>query len=171
MSFRVGPGGHEHDRHERQGSVSLQSRADFDAVDLGHHDVEQDQVRMVSARDGERLGAVTRLKQFVAVDIEASKEISRFVSLSSAMRMRGGSCMAATFASGHKLRIFARSWRGLKRLGDVGIAARRACFVLIAAQRIRGDDDNRDSAIARIRLETPCRFIAVENRQAGCPSR
>ena len=46
----IGLGGDQDDRHERQRRVGLEPTADLDAVQLGHHDVEQDQVRTARAR-------------------------------------------------------------------------------------------------------------------------
>ena len=60
-------GGAQDDRHERQRGIVLEPFADFDAVDLRHHDVEQDQVGEELLGGGERLLAVAGLPEFVAL--------------------------------------------------------------------------------------------------------
>ena len=54
----VGFCGDQDDRHERQIGVGLQLPADFDAVELRHHDVEQDQIRKLLRGRGNRLLAI-----------------------------------------------------------------------------------------------------------------
>ena len=63
----VGLGGAQDDRHERQRGVALELLADLDAVDLRHHDVEQDQVGQQLLGGGERLLAVGGLLELVAL--------------------------------------------------------------------------------------------------------
>src|SRR5713101_4755074 len=48
--------------------------ADVDPVYLGHHDIQQDQVRLLGASDGQRLFAVGRREDFIAVDSKAGVE-------------------------------------------------------------------------------------------------
>ena len=52
--------------------VVLDPLADLDAVDLRHHDVEQDQVRQVLLGRGQRFLAVGRLHEVVAVRARAA---------------------------------------------------------------------------------------------------
>ena len=59
----VGFCGHQNDRHERQVGVRLQPAADFEAVELRHHHVEQDQVGQLFAGDGKRFLAIASLQQ------------------------------------------------------------------------------------------------------------
>ena len=47
---RVGLGGHQNDRHEAQRGVLLELLEHRDAVELRHHDVEQDEVGLELAR-------------------------------------------------------------------------------------------------------------------------
>ena len=70
----VGLGGHQDDRHERQRRIALQPAADFDAVELGHHHVEQEKVRQMFAGGGQRFLAVGGLQQLVAVHAEARRQ-------------------------------------------------------------------------------------------------
>ena len=74
--------------------VGLEPLADLDAVDLRHHDVEQDQVGQLLLGGGERLLAVGGL--LAARSPAAPSRVirmSRLVSLSSTIRIRGGLCM------------------------------------------------------------------------------
>src|SRR5262249_7701329 len=64
---RIGFGGDEDDRHERQRATALERAAHLEAVELGHHHVEQDEARQLRPGDGERLLAVGRLQQLVAM--------------------------------------------------------------------------------------------------------
>src|SRR5262245_59476507 len=50
-------------------------------------------------------------------------------------------------------------------LGDIGIAARRACLALVAAQGVGRDHDDRNGAQRRIGLDAARRLVAVEQRQ------
>jgi hypothetical protein len=71
---RVRLGGDQDDRHERQPGLALEPPADLDAVHLGHHNVEQDEIRMVFA--GGRQGglAVGRGQDVVALAGQAGAE-------------------------------------------------------------------------------------------------
>src|SRR5262249_37026663 len=51
------------------------------------------------------------------------------------------------------------------RLGDVSIAARPARLLLVAAQRIGGDHNNRDVHEIWISLEATGRLVAINQRQ------
>src|SRR5262249_44863922 len=53
---------------------------------------------------------------------------------------------------------------GTIRLTDIGVAARRPRFALVAAQRIGGDDDDRNGAQYRIGLEATSHLISIEHR-------
>ena len=59
----IGLGRHQDDRHERQALVGLQLPADFDAVDLRHHHVEQDEIGTLLAGHRQGLFAVRGLRQ------------------------------------------------------------------------------------------------------------
>jgi hypothetical protein len=66
--LRVGFGGHQDDRDEGEVAVALEVLADLDAVHLGHHDVEQDQVRLPFAGERQAFLAVAGRVDLVAVD-------------------------------------------------------------------------------------------------------
>src|SRR2546422_6610477 len=61
-SLRVGHHGHEDDRREGKIPHRLQPPAHLDAVELRHHDIEEDQVGPRRARDCEGLLTVTDRK-------------------------------------------------------------------------------------------------------------
>ena len=54
-------------RHERQIRIRLQSAADFDAVDLRHHDVEQNEIGMVLPGHRQGFLAVSCFHKLVAL--------------------------------------------------------------------------------------------------------
>ena len=60
----LGLGGEHDDRH---GAARAQAPADLEAVELGHHHVEHDEVEGLLAEARERLAAVGRLHDLVAV--------------------------------------------------------------------------------------------------------
>src|ERR1700694_1671474 len=94
--------------------------------------------------------------------------MSRLVSLSSTTRMRSGCFMAATHAwwtSWPMLAGFRQQLTRAERLGDVGIATRGARLVLVPAQRVGGDRDDRDRAQRRIGLDAPRHLVTVEPRK------
>ena len=66
----VGLGGHQDDRNERQRSIGFEPPRHLDPVELRHHDVEQNQVRLDLARLCERFLAVDRGHHFVALALE-----------------------------------------------------------------------------------------------------
>jgi hypothetical protein len=70
----IGPGRHQNDGHERQLGILLEPAADLDAVDLGHHYVEQDQIRGPFFRGSERFLSVGRLHELIAVWRKSSAE-------------------------------------------------------------------------------------------------
>ena len=70
----VGLRGDQDDRRERQIGIGLDLPAGFDAVDLRHHDVEQDQIRMMLPGGGDRLLAIGRFDELVALPPEAGAE-------------------------------------------------------------------------------------------------
>ena len=63
-------GGDHDDGHEGQREVGLELTADLDAIHLGHHDVEQDQVRELLAGHGQRLLPVGGRDDVVALSRE-----------------------------------------------------------------------------------------------------
>ncbi len=63
----VGFGGDQNDGHERQLRIGLEPAAHLDAVELRHHDVEQDEVGQMLRGGGERLLAVGGLQQLIAL--------------------------------------------------------------------------------------------------------
>ncbi len=63
-------GGAQDDRRERHRGVVLDPLADLDAVDLRHHDVEQDQVRLQLLGGGERLLTIGSLLEVIALRLE-----------------------------------------------------------------------------------------------------
>ena len=71
---RFGLGRHQNDRRERQRRVRLDPPADFDAVELRHHDVEQNEVRPMLARDRQRLLAVARMQHLIAVRLQPRRQ-------------------------------------------------------------------------------------------------
>ncbi len=64
---RVVLGRDQDDRDERQRRIGLQLATDLKPVLLGHHDVEQDQVRLVRARLRQRLLAIARGQDAIAL--------------------------------------------------------------------------------------------------------
>jgi hypothetical protein len=60
-------GGDEDDGHERQVCIGFEPPAHFHAVELRHHDVQQDEVWKVLHGGRERLLAVGGLEQFIAL--------------------------------------------------------------------------------------------------------
>ena len=70
----VGLGRAQDDRRERHRRIVLDPLADLDAVDLRHHDVEQDQVGQMLLGGGERLFAVGGLLEVVAVRAEPREQ-------------------------------------------------------------------------------------------------
>ena len=72
--LRLRPGGDQDHRHEREGGIRLEPPTDLEAVELGHHHVEEDQVRVFLAGKRERFLPVRRRQDLVAVDGEASLE-------------------------------------------------------------------------------------------------
>jgi len=69
--LRVGHHGHEDDRREGKIPHRLQPPAHLDAVELRHHDIEEDQVGPRRARDCEGLLTVTGGDDVVALAREA----------------------------------------------------------------------------------------------------
>src|SRR5712691_1451625 len=94
--------------------------ADVDPVYLGHHDVQQDQVRLLGASDGQRLFAVGRREDFIAVDSKAGLEdvqVHWLIIHNEDAWRRSHVLFLVTgtaLAYGRYPRIFARSARGLK---------------------------------------------------------
>ena len=60
---------------------------------------------------------------------------------------------------------FREQLTGAVRLGDIVVAASRAGFVIVPAQRIGGHDDDRNRSQFGICLDASRRFMAVHNRQ------
>jgi len=63
----------------------------------------------------------------------------------------------------HVLPYLCKELTGAIRLADIPIAARCSRFALIAAQRIGGDDDDRNGAQHRIGLEAASHFVSVKH--------
>src|SRR5580700_4118661 len=93
--------------------------------------------------------------------------MSRLVALSSTIRMRGGSCtiLLPTGAQRSVFADFGEQRPRAERLRHIGVAAGGARLRLVAAQRIRGDDDDRDVLEGGIGLDAAGRLVAVENRE------
>src|SRR5580692_4527479 len=92
--------------------------------------------------------------------------MSRLVSLSSTMRMRGGLCIGKKIRRG-----LAQEGVDLRQqlartvgLGDVVIAAGGARLFLVAGQRVRRHHNDRDRLELGIGLDPPRRLVAVEHR-------
>src|SRR5260370_17355168 len=64
---------------------------------------------------------------------------------------------------GYVLPYLCKQLTGAIRLADIPIAARCSRLALVAAQRIGGDDDDRNSAQHRIGLEPTRDLIAIEH--------
>ena len=71
------------------GTVRLRAQdpADLDAGELGQHQVQQDEVRLVGAEPGQRLAAVGGRDDPVSLGSSASASVSRRVVSSSTTRM------------------------------------------------------------------------------------
>ncbi len=70
----VGPRRHQDDRHERQRCIRLEAPAYFDAVDLRHHHVEQDEIGPMRVGRRKSLLAVRGLDEAVIVHREPRHE-------------------------------------------------------------------------------------------------
>src|SRR5215510_3429863 len=93
--------------------------------------------------------------------------ISRFISLSSTTRMRGGSFImsAPKQPLWHILADLGQQRARTIWFGDVGIAPRRSCLAFIAAQSIGRDRDDWNCAQRRVGLDAARYLVAVEQRQ------
>ena len=113
----IGLGGEEDHRHETQRRIRLEAFERTDAVELRHHDVEQDQVGPRGLRHIQRLFAVFGRDHLVAGGLEPHAhdlEIGRhIVDGQDAGRMMHG---PAPQVSGRKERTRASTLRGLKGL-------------------------------------------------------
>ena len=69
-----GLGGHQNDRRERQRRVRLEPPADLDAVELRHHDIEQDEVGPLLARHRQRLFAVAGVQHLIAARLQPRRQ-------------------------------------------------------------------------------------------------
>jgi hypothetical protein len=110
----VGLGGAQDDRHERQRGVGLELLADLDAVDLRHHDVEQDQVGEQLPGGGKRLLAIRGLLELIALRTEPRHEdvaVGLVVVNDQDTRRTVHGLLTRYF--GMYSRIFAKSARGL----------------------------------------------------------
>ena len=112
----VGLGGHQDDRDEPVRRVLLEPLHDLDAVELRHHDVEQDQIGLELGRARERLLAVSRGDDLIALrfepdaqDIQVGRDV---VDGQNAWRISQPPALSAL--SARKSRTIARIWRGLK---------------------------------------------------------
>src|SRR5215470_9428298 len=91
--------------------------------------------------------------------------MSRLTSLSSTMRMRGGSCMSNNGGLGQIFSDLGEKIARAEWLRHVGVATGFPRLGLIAAQRVGGDHDDRRGAQCRVGLDPACRLVAVEERQ------
>src|SRR5262249_37090539 len=91
--------------------------------------------------------------------------MSRFVSLSSTTRMRGGSFMATTpgLTLVQILSDLLEHHSRAERLGHPVVTPPSPRLLLVAAQRIGGERDDRDRLERRIRLELACRLISIQH--------
>src|SRR6185312_12506283 len=89
--------------------------------------------------------------------------MSRLVSLSSTIRMRGGACMGCRLRG--VLLDLRQELTRAERLRHVVVAAGTPRFFLVPAQRVRGHDDDRNGLEQRIRLDTPRRLVAIDDGQ------
>ena len=129
-------------------------------VDLGHHDVEQDQVGQRLARHDERLLAVLGDNDLVAHALEAHAQdldiVGDVVDDQDTGRVAHGLPEDLAHLGQHLARAVG--------LGDVVVAAGGARLLLVARQRVGGDGDHRDRAERRIGLDAPRRLVAVHHR-------
>jgi len=72
--LRIAARGDQDDGDEGEALVGLELAAHLEAVELGHHDVEQDEVGQERAGLGQGLRTVGGHCQPVAVDLEAARE-------------------------------------------------------------------------------------------------
>src|SRR5580704_7251994 len=106
--------------------------------------------------------------------------MSRLVSLSSTTRMQAGLFMLVSQSmirlwceagpaipplSGQEFPDLCQQLPRTIRLRDIGVAAGVTRFGLIAAQRVRSHDDDRDGFEIGIGFDAPRRLVAVEQRQ------
>ena len=134
--------------------IGLEAAADLDAVELRHHHVEEDQVR---ASCSWPLASASSPSAASTAHSPASRAASRgcrdylvVIDDQDARRvMHGDLAQTDGYGTVHYGRIFADFRQQGARavgLGHIGVAARRAGLVLVAAQRIRGDGDDRNIA-------------------------
>ncbi|MNR07380.1 hypothetical protein D3C85_1234960 [compost metagenome] len=75
----LGLGGEKHHRDVRRGRIGLEQPADFVAIHLRHHDVEQDQVRLRAAGgDTQGLGAIAGDLDPVAAEQQLAHHLQVF---------------------------------------------------------------------------------------------
>ena len=82
--------GHHDDRRERERGIGAQAPTHLKAVELGHHDVEQYQIRSMLPGGRQPFLAIGRGEDLVTFRSQSSLQDLTFVGLSSTMRMRGG---------------------------------------------------------------------------------
>src|SRR5712692_9090948 len=90
--------------------------------------------------------------------------MSRFASLSSTTRMRGGSCMARA-PSAQELAHFGQQLTRTEGLGDIPVAAGCLGLRLVARKCIGRDGDHWDVLKLGLRLDAARRLVAVKDRK------
>src|SRR5215467_2865888 len=91
--------------------------------------------------------------------------MSRFVSLSSTIRMRGGLCMANASSLVYIFTDLRKQGTRAEGLGDIGVATRGSGLLFVATQGIGRDDDDRNRHESGISLDPSGRFVAVQQWQ------
>src|SRR6185312_9631351 len=110
LAVDVGQGRHEDHRYVAARVQGLHAAAGFEAVEVGHHDVEQDEIRLGEAGAVERFVAAERDEHVVAVDFEIVDEDAEIDGIvvddeDSGMRHKGTLQVQAAAASRAELSI------------------------------------------------------------------
>ena len=114
----VGFGGDRDDRHERERRIRFDPPADFHPVHLGHHDIQQDQVRLLRSRERQGFFAVGGREDLIPVGGEAGLEdvqVHGVVVRDENPRRRSHGATAGTGGSSPGVRAGCRAWRRRRR--------------------------------------------------------
>jgi hypothetical protein len=148
-------------------SVTFQATANLKSVEFRHHDIEQDKVRQKCFGGGDRHLAVRRFAQCIAFGCEPRPEdvAVGFVVVDD---QNARWIVHDLGPDRRSRRVFADLSEQRPRaegLCHIGVAAGGACSGLVAAQRIGGDDNDRNTSQRRVSLDAAGRLVAVEERE------